>query len=116
MTAVRTPAVGGKPLAIDMPRHSGKAIKKTRKPEPISDFKVLDNIYTLRDNQDGGIDEINPSRPDGRRTPDSQGGLKHATAARMGEFFGAVNRRSLVFNHLQEGPSISPGPRMLVRI
>ena len=31
-TAVNTPATGGKPLANEMPRQSGRAIRKTRKP------------------------------------------------------------------------------------
>jgi hypothetical protein len=31
--AVMMPAKGGNPLAMEMPRHSGSAIKKTRKPE-----------------------------------------------------------------------------------
>jgi hypothetical protein len=49
MTAVNMPAVGGKPLAIEIPRQSGRAMRKTKKPEPISDFQVLDKIFTLRD-------------------------------------------------------------------
>ena len=31
--AVKIPAIGGKPDAIAIPRHRGKAIKKTRKPD-----------------------------------------------------------------------------------
>ena len=34
--AVNTPAIGGYPHASEMPRHSGRAIRKTRKPERIS--------------------------------------------------------------------------------
>ena len=34
--AVNTPAIGGYPHASEIPRHSGRAIKKTRKPERIS--------------------------------------------------------------------------------
>jgi hypothetical protein len=33
MIAVIIPADGGKPEAIEMPRHKGKAIRKTKKPE-----------------------------------------------------------------------------------
>jgi hypothetical protein len=36
MMAVKMPAMGGTPEAIEMPRHKGKAIKKTRKPDNIS--------------------------------------------------------------------------------
>jgi hypothetical protein len=31
--AVKIPAIGGTPEATEMPRHSGKAIKKTRRPD-----------------------------------------------------------------------------------
>ena len=31
--AVNTPAIGGKPLAIEMPRHNGKAIRNTKNPD-----------------------------------------------------------------------------------
>lgn len=34
--AVKTPAIGGYPHASEMPRHSGRAIRKTRNPERIS--------------------------------------------------------------------------------
>jgi hypothetical protein len=47
MTAVRMPAVGGKPLAIEMPRHRGRAIKKTKNPEPRSAFQVPGNMSKL---------------------------------------------------------------------
>jgi hypothetical protein len=33
MIAVKIPAIGGYPLASEMPRQSGNAIKNTRKPE-----------------------------------------------------------------------------------
>jgi hypothetical protein len=34
--AVRIPATGGNPLAMEIPRQSGSAIRKTRKPEVAS--------------------------------------------------------------------------------
>jgi hypothetical protein len=34
--AVKTPAIGGYPQASEIPRHSGRAIRKTRNPERIS--------------------------------------------------------------------------------
>jgi hypothetical protein len=39
--AVVNPATGGNPLALAMPRHRGKAIKKTRKPDLISESNPL---------------------------------------------------------------------------
>ena len=50
-------------------------MRKTKKPEPISDFQVLDKIFTLRDIQHAGDEAINPSHLDGRESPDSQGCL-----------------------------------------
>jgi hypothetical protein len=38
-TAVKMPAIGGKPEAMEMPRHKGNAIKKTRNPETRSCFQ-----------------------------------------------------------------------------
>jgi hypothetical protein len=40
MMAVKMPATGGNPLAMDIPRHSGRAMRKTRNPERISDFQL----------------------------------------------------------------------------
>ena len=37
--AVNIPATGGKPLAMDIPRHRGNAIRKTKKPDMASDFQ-----------------------------------------------------------------------------
>ena len=34
--AVKTPAIGGYPQASEIPRHRGRAIRKTRKPDRIS--------------------------------------------------------------------------------
>jgi hypothetical protein len=42
--AVSSPEIGGTPLAMEMPRHNGKAIRKTRKPEMISDFILFSAI------------------------------------------------------------------------
>ena len=39
MTAVQMPAIGGQPLALAMPRHSGIAIRKTRNPACASNFR-----------------------------------------------------------------------------
>jgi hypothetical protein len=39
--AVKTPAIGGYPHASEMPRHSGRAIRKTRNPERISSRAYL---------------------------------------------------------------------------
>jgi hypothetical protein len=36
MIAVKTPAKGGNPDATEMPKHSGSAIRKTRKPDLMS--------------------------------------------------------------------------------
>jgi hypothetical protein len=38
MMAVRIPEIGGAPLALAIPRHRGRAMRKTRKPESISDL------------------------------------------------------------------------------
>jgi hypothetical protein len=37
--AVNTPATGGKPLASEMPRHRGSAMRNTRKPLVASCFR-----------------------------------------------------------------------------
>jgi hypothetical protein len=39
MIAVKMPAIGGYPLASEMPRHSGNAIRITRKPDSRSFFQ-----------------------------------------------------------------------------
>ena len=39
MIAVKMPAIAGYPHASEIPRHRGKAIRKTRKPESTSDFQ-----------------------------------------------------------------------------
>ena len=39
MTAVKMPAMGGTPEATEMPRQSGRAMRKTRKPERRSFFQ-----------------------------------------------------------------------------
>jgi hypothetical protein len=38
-TAVKMPAIGGKPLALEIAKHSGKAIRKTKNPESKSFLK-----------------------------------------------------------------------------
>ena len=40
MMAVITPAIGGKPLAIEIPRHSGSAIKNTSEPDNASALRL----------------------------------------------------------------------------
>ena len=47
MIAVKMPAIGGQPLAFEMARHSGKAIRKTRNPERMSLLKQLLNPARL---------------------------------------------------------------------
>lgn len=39
MMAVNIPATGGKPLAIEMPRQRGNAIRNTKNPDIISAFQ-----------------------------------------------------------------------------
>jgi hypothetical protein len=41
MIAVRTPAIGGNPLAIAIPRDRGRAMRKTKKPDFTSCFPML---------------------------------------------------------------------------
>jgi hypothetical protein len=38
--AVRIPEMGGTPLAMEIPRHNGKATRKTKNPADKSDFQA----------------------------------------------------------------------------
>jgi hypothetical protein len=61
--AVKTPAIGGYPQASEIPRHSGRAMRKTRNPERISSRAYSKNPARFpRGTEDfGSLDDINVS-------------------------------------------------------
>lgn len=54
MMAVKIPASGGNPLASEMPKHKGSAIKKTNSPDTTSDLKYCTNPAALPIGKDCG--------------------------------------------------------------